>query len=86
MIAKFAEQKRLEKACEDVSEWLVPQIYACFLTVLAEGGLNQEQLVDVVERTQALWHDSIDDIDDMIAKCEKLTGIDLHMLPKQKRY
>lgn len=84
-IAKLQKERdKLAKKCEEVADWIVPQVYACFLTVLQRGGLNQEQLADVVQQTQALWYESIDCIDDLVDQCSKETGIDLRMTAREK--
>lgn len=64
---------RLEKEIKLV----VPEIYACFCKVLYDRGFDPEEIEEIFEKTQKVWNESIDRMDNMIDWCLETTGIEL---------
>ena len=67
----LASQIRMEKQTQTV----VPQVYAAFALVLKENGNTDDEITELFAQTQEKWKYCIDNRIDMIALCEKQTGI-----------
>ena len=77
--AQVALMKQLAKLQKQI-KMLVPEIYACFAKALIDQGKGVEEIEDLFVKTQTLWQDNIDNIDDMITFVMKETGIDVRAL------
>lgn len=72
------EYMKAKAKLEKETKMLVPEIYACFCKVLFEDcHLDAESIEKIFWKTQQLWTENIDRMDDMIAWCEESTGINL---------
>lgn len=77
--AQVALMKQLAKLQKQI-KMLVPEIYACFAKALIDQGKDVEEIEDLFVKTQTLWRDNIDNMDDMITFVMKETGIDVRAL------
>lgn len=77
--AQVALMKQLAKLQKQI-KMLVPEIYACFAKALIDQGKDVEKIEDLFVKTQTLWRDNIDNMDDMITFVMKETGIDVRAL------
>ena len=68
------QMKHYQKAVNNV----VPEIYASIAIALHEEyGWGFQRINKVFCRSQHIWEDSIGDRENMLERCERLTGIDV---------
>ena len=78
--ALIKEYVKLQKAINQV----VPEIYACFAKALYELNWTPEEIEALFARTQDLWNENINNMDDMITYVSKETGIDVRARVEEK--
>lgn len=66
---------------------MIPRNYAAFALVLSrEYGFDQDQLTDIIIKTQELYNDSFFDGFDILQVCSEETGIDMYGEVHAKRF
>ena len=68
------------KQLEHEIEIVTPGVYASIAIALHQAGMDNDQISDIFSRSQEIWieHSNSHTVDDMIKKCQELTGIELY--------
>lgn len=69
---------KILKLYQEKEKMLVPEMYASFAIALHETGKTKEEIVEILEFTQALWEQYANGEIDMIKWAEEITGLNLH--------
>ena len=68
------------KQLEHEIEIVTPGVYASVAIALHQAGMDNDQINDIFLHSQEIWieHSNSHTVDDMIKKCQELTGIELY--------
>lgn len=68
------------KQLEHEIDIVTPGVYASIAIALYESGATGDDIADIFAASQRIWleHSSTATVDDMIKKCEEITGIALY--------
>lgn len=69
---------KILKLYQEKEKMLVPEMYSSFAIALNETGKTKEEIVEILEFTQALWEQYANCEIDMIKWAEEITGLNLH--------
>lgn len=70
--------KRLKQLDHEI-EIVTPGVYSSIAIAMHEAGIDNDAIADIFAESQRIWaeHSTNGTVDEMIEKCEQLTGIEM---------